>query len=162
MEYKRQKNIRSKLISYTDQQIKLHKNKNVNILINSLSSKEIEKKNMLFTEFIIIEKPQIFQNIDNNRSIIENIYINNNSFISNIVIYPLSSRIISSNIKINMENICNFNLNNTYIEDNSNNNNEYIYRKRTNKINSCKPINIFSPIEQPCLINLLEFGKTYN
>ena len=152
MEYKRQKNIRSKLISYTDQQIKLHKNKNVNILINSLSSKEIEKKNMLFTEFIIIEKPQIFQNIDNNRSIIENIYINNNSLISNIVIYPLSSRIISSNIKINMENICNFNLNNTYIEDNSNNNNEYIYRKRTNKINSCKPINIFSPIEQPCLI----------
>ena len=141
MEYKKQKRIRANLISYTNQQIKLCKNKNVKILINSLSLEQLERKNMLCDEFIIIEKPQIFGNIDNNRSIIENIYINNSSFISNIVIYPLSSRVISSNMRKNINNIFDNNLS-INIEDNKNKN---IINKKTNKISCTQVKNNFGP-----------------
>ena len=98
MEYEKHKKIRAKLINYTNQQIKIRKNKNVKFLINSTSLEELEKKNMQCKEFFVIEKPQIYKNIDNNRSIVEYIYINNNSFRRNIVIYPLSSRLMSSKI----------------------------------------------------------------
>ena len=141
MESKKQKRIRSNLISYTNQQIKLCKSKNLKILINSLSLEQLEKKNMLCEEFIIIEKPLIFENIDNNRSIIENIYINNSSFISNIVIYPLSSRTISSNMRKNINIIFDNNLSNN-IEDNKN---ENIINKKANKISCSQVKNNFGP-----------------
>ena len=139
MEYKKQKKIRAELISYSNQQIKLCKIKKVKILINSISLDELEKKNMLCENFMIIEKPQLFQNIDNDRSIVENIYINNNSFISNIVIYPLSQRIINNNIKKNINKIFYNDLNNN-IEDNKTGNRA---NQKTNKIISSQVKNNF-------------------
>ena len=44
MEYEKHKKIRAKLINYTNQQIKISKNKNVKFLINSTSLEELEKK----------------------------------------------------------------------------------------------------------------------
>ena len=46
MKYEKQKKIRTKLINYTNQQMKIQKNKKKPILINSTSLEELEKKNM--------------------------------------------------------------------------------------------------------------------
>ena len=148
MEYEKQKKIRAKLIKYTNQQLKNQKHNKIKFLINSISLEELEKKNMRCKEFFIEEKTQIYQNIDNKRSIVQNIYIKNNSFSSNIVIFPLSSRIISNNMIKNTQTINNSNLNMTYIDINSNNTIERIHNKRSGFI---KQTNLESPVDQCCL-----------
>ena len=152
MEYEKSKKLRKFLINYSNQQLKINKNKKFKILLNSISLEEFEKKNLYCKEFCIVEKPQIYQNIDNNRSIVQNIYINNNSFISNIVIYPLSSRIISSKNIINMGKIYNNNLNIRYINNNPKEKNERIFKELSKKTISRKQKEIESPIRQSRLI----------
>ena len=131
MEYEKQKNIRKILINYTNQQLIYNKNKNKNkdFLINSKPLEELEKKNMRSKEFYIVEKPHIFQNINNDRSIIQNTYINHNSIRSSIVIYPLATKIINDKKVKDIENIYNNHLNITYIDDNSKNESEVIFKK---------------------------------
>ena len=146
MEYEKQKNIRKLLINYTNQQLILNKKKNKDFLINSKKLEELEKKNMRSKEFFIVEKPLIFQNINNNRSIIQNTYINDNSIRRSIVIYPLSSRII---IDKKMEDINKNNLNNTYREDNSKDKCEIMIKESKN-IDSKKKIE--SPVARSRLI----------
>jgi hypothetical protein len=100
MEQIRQKKIRKLLISYTNEQIKYSKKvQKINILINSTPLEELEKKNMKCKEFFIQEKTETYQNIDNRRSIIQNICINNNSYYSNIIITWALTIDDSNNIK---------------------------------------------------------------
>ena len=148
MEYEKQKKIRTKLIKYTNQQLINQKQNKIKFLINSISLEELEKKNMRCKEFFIEEKSQIYQNIDNKRSIVQNIYIKNNSFSSNIVIFPLSSRIISNNKIKNTETINNSNINMAYIDINSNDIIERIHNQRSGSI---KQRNLESPVDQCCL-----------
>ena len=129
MEYDKQKYIRKILINYTNIQLISNKNKNKNFLINSKTLEELEKKNMRSKEFFIIEKPYVFQNVNNNRSIIQNTYVNYKSFSSNIVLHPLSERIFNDQKMKNIEDIHNNNLNNAYIDDNSNNEPEIIFKE---------------------------------
>jgi hypothetical protein len=84
---------------------------------------------MLSKEFYIEEKPHIFHNINNDRSIIQNTYINHNSIRSSIVIYPLTTKIINDKKVEDVENIYNNHLNITYIDDNSKNESEVIFKK---------------------------------
>ena len=151
MDYNKQKKIRSKLINFTNQQLKIRKAKNVKFLINSISLEELEKKNLQCKEFIIIEKPQFYQNINNDNSIVEHIYINNKSFTTNIVIFPLSSRIINKESENIDENGCN-NLNITSFADFSKEKKERIIQKIAKGIISKKEKNLESPNYQPCLI----------
>ena len=148
MKKEKEKKIRAKLINYINQQLKISKKKNTNFLINSFTLEELEKKNLRCKEFFIVEEPQIYYNIDNNRSIIQNIYIHNNYFTSNIVIYPLSSRIISPNKIRNNNNIYN-KLNMTYIEDSTTGKN---LNEITNTNKSIKIKNIDSPVDKSRLI----------
>ena len=139
--------IRAKLINYTNQQLKISKNKNTKFLINSFTLEELEKKNLRCKEFFIVEKPQIFYNIDNNRSIIQNIYISNISFTSNIIIYPLSTRILSPNKKKNNLNIFD-QLNMTFEKENSIGKD---LKEITNK-SQLKNLNVYSPVKKSSLI----------
>ena len=158
MEKIKQKKIRKLLICYTNEQIKYSKKlKKFNILINSTSLEELEKKNMKCKEFYIQEKTETYQNIDNRRSIIQNICINNNSYYSNIIIYPLSQRLIYNNIIKDMINI-NLNdgtLNTTtiYDENSSDNKLPQTLRQKTKKnIINQKINNQESPLDHSSLI----------
>ena len=149
--YNKQKKIRSKLINFTNQQLKIRKTKNIKFLINSISLEELEKKNLQCKEFIIVEKPQVYQNINNN-SIVEHIYINNNSFISNIIIYPLSSRIINKEKNNIVESDYN-NLNISSFVDYSKEKKEKILQNISKGLFYKKQKNLESPPNyQPCLI----------
>ena len=152
MEYEKHKKIRAKLLIYTNQQIKISKNNNKKFLINSTSLDELEKKNLQSKEFFVVEKPQNFKNIDNNRSIVENIYINNKSFRSNIIIYPLSSRLISNKIITTIDKIFDSKYNNAYKADRSKEINEKVLKEISSKTNCEKQNNRGSPTEQPILI----------
>ena len=149
MKYEKQKKIRSKLINYTNQQLKTQKHKKTQILINSTPLEELEKKNMRCKEFFIEEKTQIYQNIDHRRSIVQKIYIHSNSFCSNIVIFPLSSRIIINDIMKKKENRYryNSNLNLNYIDISSSNS----LIKIDNLSSTSHHKNLESPVDQSCL-----------
>ena len=158
MEQIKQKKIRKLLISYTNEQIKYSKKaKKFDILINSTPLEELERKNMKCKEFFIQEKTETYQNIDNRRSIVENICINNNSFYSNVIIYPLSQRCIHNNI---IKDIININLNdhtlNTttiYDENSSDNKLPLTLRQKTKKnIINQKINNQESPLEHSSLV----------
>ena len=158
MEKIKQKKIRKLLICYTNEKNKYSKKlKKFNILINSTSLEELEKKNMKCKEFFIQEKTETYQNIDNRRSIIQNICINNNSYYSNIIIYPLSQRLIYNNIIKDMINI-NLNdgtLNTTtiYDENSSDNKLPQTLRQKTKKnIINQKINNQESPLDHSSLI----------
>ena len=150
MDYIKQKKIRSKLINFTNQQLKIRKTKNVKFLINSITLEELEKKNLQCKEFIIIEKPQIYQNINNNNSIVEQIFIHNNSFTSNIIIYPLSSRIINRESKNNEIDYNNLNI--TSFADYSKEKKERVLQKISKGLISKTQKNLESPNYKPCLI----------
>ena len=154
MEYKKQKKIRKLLINYTNERIKYNKKyKKQNLLINSTTLDELEKKNLKCKEFFIQEKTQTYENINNNRSIVQNICINNNSFYSNIVIYPLSQRQIYNNTMGDFININDNILNNTYEEKDSENNFDKIIRQKTKKFLCSQKINnLESPVDQARLI----------
>ena len=130
--------------------MKIQKRKKKPILINSTTLEELEKKNMRCKEFFIEEKTQIFQNIDHRRSIVQNIYIHSNSFCSNIVIFPLSSRIIVNDIINKKENRYRYssNLNLNYMDIESSNSLIKINNLRSG---SGKHKNIESPVDQSCL-----------
>ena len=149
MKYEKQKKIRTKLINYTNQQLKTQKHKKTQILINSTPLEELEKKNMRCKEFFIEEKTQIYQNIDHRRSIVQNIYIHSNSFCSNIVIFPLSSRIIINDIIKKKENRYryNSNLNLNYMDIGSSNS----LIRIDNLSSTSQHKNIESPVDQSCL-----------
>ena len=158
MEQIKQKKIRKLLISYTNEQIKYSKKvKQFNILINSTTLEELEKKNMKCKEFFIQEKTETYQNIDNRRSIIQNICTNNNSYYSNIIIYPLSQRCIHNNI---IKDMINLNLNdgtlNTttiYDENSSDNKLPQTLRQKTKKnIINQKINNLESPLDHSSLV----------
>ena len=103
-------------------------------------------------EFFVVEKPQIFRNVDNDRSIIENICINNKLFLSNIIIYPLTSRLISTKLLSNMKNAYERNLYNTSITERPKEKNEKAFKDISSKTNSKKQKNSGSPTDQPSLI----------
>lgn len=158
MEQIKQKKIRKLLISYTNEQIKYSKKvKKFNILINSTPLEELEKKNMKSKEFFIQEKTETYQNIDNRRSIIQNICINNNSFYSNVIIYPLSQRCIYNNIIKDMINInineCTLNTTTIYDENSSDNKLSQTLRQKTKKnIINNKMNNQESPLNHSSLV----------
>jgi hypothetical protein len=134
----KQKKIRKLLINYTNEQIKYSKKvQKINILINSTPLEELEKKNMKCKEFFIQEKTETYQNIDNRRSIIQNICINNNSYYSNIIIYPLSQRCIYNNVIKEMINInlkdSTLNTTTIYDENSSDNKLPQTLRQKTKK-----------------------------
>jgi len=158
MEQIKQKKIRKLLISYTNEQIKYSKKvKKFNILINSTPLEELEKKNMKCKEFFIQEKTETYQNIDNRRSIIQNICINNNYFYSNVIIYPLSQRCIYNNIIKDMINInineCTLNTTTIYDENSSDNKLSQTLRQKTKKnIINNKMNNQESPLNHSSLV----------
>ena len=158
MEQIKQKKIRKLLISYTNEQIKYSKKvKKFNILINSTPLEELEKKNMKSKEFFIQEKTETYQNIDNRRSIIQNICINNNYFYSNVIIYPLSQRCIYNNIIKDMINInineCTLNTTTIYDENSSDNKLSQTLRQKTKKnIINNKMNNQESPLDHSSLV----------
>ena len=150
MEYKRQKKIRKLLISYINDEIKNNKRKKKEkILINSTPLEQLEKKNLKCKEFIIQERTQTYENVDNNRSIVQLICINNKSFCRNIVIFPLSQRIINNTIKKDININDNMYKNNTIDENDSENNFHKVYSQKNKKfLFSQKIINLESPVEQ--------------
>ena len=138
MEQIKQKKIRKLLISYTNEQIKYSKKvKKINFLIDSTPLEELEKKNMKCKEFYIQEKTETYQNIDNRRSIIQNICINNNLYYNNIIIYPLSHRCIHNNVIKEMINInlrdSTLNTTTIYDENSSDNKLPQTFRQKTKK-----------------------------
>ena len=145
MDYKKQKKIRGFLINYTNEHINKVKKRKVKFLINSKTLEELEEKNLSCKEFFIEEKTQIFQSIDNRRSIEQEININNNTFY-NIILYPLSQRIIHNNSIKEFINLNEYILNNTYNENCSDKKLEKVIRQKTRKyIGTKKIINIESP-----------------
>ena len=145
MDYKKQKKIRGFLINYTNEHINKVKKRKAKFLINSKTLEELEEKNLSCKEFYIEEKTQIFQSIDNRRSIEQEININNNT-IYNIILYPLSQRIIHNNSIKEFINLNEYILNNTYNEKCSDKKLEKVTRQKTRKyIGTKKIINIESP-----------------
>ena len=148
MDYKKQKKIRGFLINYTNEHINKVKKRKLKFLINSKTLKELEEKNLSCKEFFIEEKTQIFQSIDNRRSIEQKIYMNNNTF-CNTIIYPLSQRIIHNNSIKEFINLNEYILNNTYDEKSPDKKLEKVIRQKTRKcIGTKKIINIESPEDQ--------------
>ena len=148
MDYKRQKKIRGFLIYYTNDHIKKVKKRKLKFLINSKTLEELEEKNLSCKEFFIEEKTQIFQSIDNRRSIEQEININNNIFY-NTILYPLSQRIIHNNSIKEFINLNEYILNNTYDEKSSDKKLEKVTRQKTRKyIGTKKIINIESPEDE--------------
>ena len=148
MDYKKQKKIRGFLINYTNEHINKVKKRKLKFLINSKTLKELEEKNLSCKEFYIEEKTQIFQSIDNRRSIEQKIYMNNNTF-CNTIIYPLSQRIIHNNSIKEFINLNEYILNNTYDEKSPDKKLEKVIRQKTRKcIGTKKIINIESPEDQ--------------
>lgn len=149
MDYKKQKKIRGFLINYTNEQIKKVKKNKIKFLINSNTLEELEDKNLSCKEFFIEEKTQIFQSIDNRRSIEQKIYTNNKT-LYNIILYPLSQRIIHNNTIKEFINLNEYILNNTYYEKSSEKKLNKVVRQKTRKfiIGTKKIINIESPEDQ--------------
>jgi len=148
MEYRKQKKIRGFLINYTNDHIKKVKKKKLKFLINSKTLEELEEKNLSCKEFCIVEKTQIFQSIDNRRSIKEEININNNTF-CNTILQPLSQRMIHNNSIKEFINLNEYILNSTYDEKSSDKKLEKVTRQKTRKcIGAKKIINIESPEDQ--------------
>ena len=148
MDYKKQKKIRGFLINYTNEHINKVKKRKLKFLINSKTLEELEEKNLSCKEFFIEEKTQIFQSIDNRRSIKQKICINNNTF-DNIILYPLSQRMIHNNSIKEFINLNEYILNNTYDEKSSEKKLEKVTRQKTRKyIGTMKIINIESPEDE--------------
>ena len=153
MKYEKQKKIRKILIKYCNEQIHLHR-KGENLLINSTTLEELEQKNYKFKEFCVREPTQTYQNVDNNRSIIENIFINNKLTSDIIVIYPLLTereKPLKTKLKLNLNNFNNktssfvdSKLDKTFIE-----NNRFFDSK---VITSQNTKNIQSPVHKRTLI----------
>ena len=158
MKYEKQKKIRKILIKYCNEQIHLHR-KGENLLINSTTLEELEQKNYKFKEFCVREPTQTYQNVDNNRSIIENIFINNKLTSDIIVIYPLLTereKPLKTKLKLNLNNktssFVDSKLNKTCIE-----NNRFFDSK---VITSQNPKNIQSPVHKRTLIKKELFQRT--
>ena len=133
------------LVNEDEYQVSL--GKKYNVIMPKLE--ELEKKNMRSKEFYIVEKPLIFQNTNNNRSIIQNTYINDNSIRRSIVIYPLSSRIIVDKKLEDIKTIHKKDFNITYREDNSKDKYDIIFKESENNDSKKK---IESPVERSRLI----------
>lgn len=130
MKEETRKKIRTQLINFINQEILTNKkNKKSNFLINSMKLEQLEKKNMQCKDFYIKEKDQIYNNNDNGRIIVLNIYINNLAK-NNPLINSLSNLLKDNYIINNIKNK-DININQT---DNINRNKETIIQKQSNKI----------------------------
>ena len=149
MNEEKQKKIRIHLINFINQELLNNKkNKKSNFMINSLTLKQLEEKNMQCKDFYIKEKDQIFHNIDNGWIIGLNIYINNiynnNPFISSLTNLIKDDEIINDIKNKKGKNINHLN--------NINNNMETIIQKQSNKILYIqKEGNVGSPVDTSLL-----------